>query len=160
VLYRRVRAAVGAFPTTGPTVLRRWTAAAVTLLAVVLAATGCRGSEGPDRAHSSGVPAEPIPGGPVSAAAALRPGQGALDQCALGKRGGGYDVWIKGIPCSQARQWVLRLVPVVGNSGVGKHEGISALENGWECWSRVEGRYGPVHNVCVRGEQLVMFYFA
>lgn len=89
----------------------------------------------------------------------LAPGTGELDRCRPGPMGGGFDVWIKDIPCRQARKWLRPLIPTYGALPVAKGEGIGRLLGGWECWSRLEARYGPIHNVCVRGEQLIMFYF-
>lgn len=90
----------------------------------------------------------------------LAPGTGELDQCGPGRLGGGYDVWIKDIPCREVRDWLRRLIPTYGAFPVAKDEGVGRVEGGWECWSRLEKHFGPIHNVCVRGEQLIMFYFA
>ncbi len=88
----------------------------------------------------------------------LGPKGGVLRPCEVGPRGGGHDLWIKDITCEYANAWLRRLVSVVGPQGqVG---GYGRLEGGWECWSRLERKWGPIHNICVRGDQLVMFYFS
>lgn len=101
----------------------------------------------------------PPPEGPVPEFEPLRPGEGIFDRCRLGPQGGGSDVWIKQISCAEARKWVLRLNGV----GLGLQDrprgGVGRAEGGWECWSQLEDRYGPIHNICARGEQLITFYF-
>lgn len=89
----------------------------------------------------------------------LAPGTGELDQCEPGPLGGGFDVWIKDISCRQVRDWLRRLFTTYGAFPVAKDEGVGRLQGGWECWSRLEERTG-IHNVCVRGAQLIMFYVA
>jgi len=87
----------------------------------------------------------------------LAPGTGELDRCQPGPMGGGFDVWIKDIPCREARDWLRDLITAYGAFPVARDEGIGRLQGGWECWSRLERRIG-IHNVCVRGSQLIMFY--
>jgi hypothetical protein len=89
----------------------------------------------------------------------LAPGSGELDQCEPGPLGGGFDVWIKDISCPDTRHWLRRLITSYGAFPVAKDEGVGRLQGGWECWSRLEERIG-IHNVCVRGSQLIMFYVA
>ena len=72
---------------------------------------------------------------------------------------GGGDVWIKDISCRETRDWLRRLITSYGAFPVAKDEGIGRLQGGWECWSRLEELIG-IHNVCVRGSQLIMFYVA
>ena len=89
----------------------------------------------------------------------LAPGTGELDQCTPGPLGGGFDVWIKDISCREARDWLRRLITSYGAFPVAKDEGVGRLQGGWECWSRLEELIG-IHNICVRGSQLIMFYAA
>jgi hypothetical protein len=89
----------------------------------------------------------------------LAPGTGELAQCTPGPLGGGFDVWIKDISCPETRKWLRRLIATYGAFPVAKDEGVGRVEGGWECWSRLEERTG-IHNVCVRGSQLIMFYAA
>jgi hypothetical protein len=94
----------------------------------------------------------------VAVADATPPGeQTLLRHCAPGPQGGGSGVWIKGISCEEVRDTLVWL----GGSGTIQRRwrhGFIRTQDGWECWGRKEGRFSPIHNVCFRDEQLVIFY--
>ena len=95
-----------------------------------------------------------VPQGRVPSPKPLRPGEGVFDRCQPGPQGGGYDVWIKSIPCAQARKWLLRLLPTFNLTD---REGVGQQEQGWQCLTQSEGPRGPYHYVCARGPQLIVF---
>lgn len=120
----------------------------LTLVTFAIAACGGNGAAQQPRLSAA------IPKGEVPSPQPLKPGEGAFDQCQPGPHGGGYDVWIKAIPCAQARQWILRLLPTFNLT---HREGIGREEGGWQCLAQSEGPVGPYHYVCTRGPQLIVF---
>lgn len=126
------------------------------VLLACLAVVGCgngddaasRDSSAAGSPHRSGVPTGEIP-----RPEPLLPGEGAFDQCQPGKSGGGYDVWIKDISCSETRLWLTRLAPTFNLS---KSTGLGRLENGWECLTQRSPNL-TYHYSCARGNQVIVF---
>jgi hypothetical protein len=117
----------------------------------VFAVAGC------DSGDTTGQPSRrsaAIPQGEVPSPRPLNPGEGAFERCQPGPRGGGYNVWIQAIPCNQARQWILRLLPTFN---LAHRQGIGREESGWQCLTQSERPTGPYHYVCTRGPQLIVF---
>lgn len=97
---------------------------------------------------------EPDPRDNIVCGAPATPAEAGLEQCPSGPRGGGYGVRIKGVQCGEIR----RTLPLFGSAGyAGKHR-FFRNEYGWVCWSRLERRFGPIHNICFRDRQVVFFY--
>lgn len=88
--------------------------------------------------------------------ASIRPGDAGFERCRPGGRGGGYDVWIRGVACAEIRE----SLATFGGNPDPERSPFFATEQRWACWSRSEGRYGPVHNICFRDGQVVMYKFA
>lgn len=88
--------------------------------------------------------------------ASIRPGEAGFQRCQPGSRGGGYDVWIRGVACAEIR----RMLPIFGFNPRPGRSPFFATEQGWMCWAKKEGRAGPIHHVCFRDGQVVMYEFA
>lgn len=71
------------------------------------------------------------------------------------QRGGGYEVWIRNVRCPEMRRLLRRFGGAAGSRG---RPGFFRNEYGFVCWSHPEGRYGPIHNICFRGRQVVLYY--
>lgn len=97
----------------------------------------------------------PDPTDNVVCTADVKPRQAGLERCRPSDRGGGYDVWIKGVSCREIR----RTLPKFGGPGrEQRKESLFVNEYGWTCWSRLEQHYGPLHHICFRGSELVFYY--
>lgn len=76
--------------------------------------------------------------------------------------GGGYDVWVQGMDCADATTELLLSMP----DAFGRYKSLSQSEritsnqgpDGWTCWAALESDFGPIHNVCRRGDQTLIFY--
>jgi hypothetical protein len=83
-----------------------------------------------------------------------------LVPCSPSKQGGGYDLLIEDIPCPTARHL---LVPLgdpfsrYGSLAQRNRQVISQQVEGWTCWSELATDFGPIHNVCWRGKQTMVF---
>ena len=87
----------------------------------------------------------------------------AFESCPdAAKQGGGDDVWVQGMECSEVTTDLL----ISMHDPFGRYKSLPESErkvsnegeDGWVCWSALEGDYGPIHNVCRRGEATLIFY--
>lgn len=120
------------------------------VLAVVIGAlllTGCD--------SSSGEASAPPPPPPATAT--------AFESCPdAAKQGGGHDVWVQGMECSEVTTNLLISMP----DAFGRYKSLPESkrqvstegEDGWVCWSALESDFGPIHNVCRRDEATLIFY--
>jgi hypothetical protein len=78
--------------------------------------------------------------------------------------GGGYDVWVQGMDCDDVTSELLVSLP----DAFGRYKSVPEPKRlvsvrgsgGWVCWAALESDYGPIHNVCRRDEQTLIFYTA
>jgi hypothetical protein len=78
--------------------------------------------------------------------------------------GGGYDIWVQGMDCDEVTTELLVSMP----DAFGRYKSLPQSErltsvqgpDGWVCWTALESDYGPIHNVCRRDEQTLIFYTA
>ena len=75
-------------------------------------------------------------------------------------RGGGRDLLVEDVACAKA----LRLVIPLGDPfsryrslAERNRQVISRQRSGWTCWSQLAGDFGPIHNVCWRDGQTMVF---
>jgi hypothetical protein len=69
---------------------------------------------------------------------------------------GGYDVRVSKLNCEQAVEIVDRL----GRGGpLRATEASVAFDrgNGWTCWADLLKEFGPIQNVCWRGQSLIVY---
>jgi hypothetical protein len=79
-----------------------------------------------------------------------------LTRCNL--RGGGADVRVANISCDEVQRTLSQWIPLPVHSGNDPKEGLFVV-SGWRCWGRLEKRYGPILNVCMRGDQFITYKF-
>jgi hypothetical protein len=77
-----------------------------------------------------------------------------LDNCQI--RAGGYAVRISGLSCGRTGEILARGGPL----RVTEKSGAFDLGNGWTCWADLLKEYGPIQNVCWRGEALIVYKVA
>lgn len=118
-----------------------------------LALSACAGDEADRQSATDQPTSAKIPTGEVPERMVIEPGENGWDRCE--PRSGGFNVWAKNIPCPETNKWIFRLNEV-GLAGGGE-QGVARAERGWECWSQLEGRFGPIQNVCIREDQLILF---
>jgi hypothetical protein len=81
-------------------------------------------------------------------------------------QGGGYDIWIYGMECSAVTRTLLLSMPVrlfgtksPGSLSDGERQVVGRKNHdGWQCLSLLEADFGPIHNICRRGSQMLSFY--
>ncbi|MDQ3641118.1 MAG: hypothetical protein M3450_06550 [Actinomycetota bacterium] len=79
-----------------------------------------------------------------------------------GRGGGGDGVWVQGMKCSQVTTELLISMP----DAFGRYKSLPLSKrmrsvkgpDGWVCWAALESDYGPIHDVCRRGDQTLIFY--
>jgi hypothetical protein len=80
--------------------------------------------------------------------------------------GGGYDIWVYGIGCSEVTRRLLLSMPVrsfgTKDPGSLSHDERQVVgtrnRDGWQCLSLLEADFGPIHHICRRGSQMLSFY--
>jgi hypothetical protein len=83
-----------------------------------------------------------------------------LAPCSPSKHGGGYDLLIEDISCAEARRLIVPLgdpFSRYGSLAKRNRQVISHQREGWTCWSQLATDYGPIRNVCWRGQQTMAF---
>ena len=78
--------------------------------------------------------------------------------------GGGYDVWVQGMGCDDVTSDLLVSMP----DAFGRYKSLPESDrltsvrgpDGWVCCAALESDFGPIHNVCRRDEQTLIFYTA
>jgi hypothetical protein len=130
----------------------------IVVVALALIVTACSDDEttpssepeGQSPAHRLGNDQHPVTSVPAE----------RLVPCSPSKQGGGYDLLIEDISCPMARRLLVPLGdPFSRYESLARRnrQVVSQQREGWTSWSELATDYGPIHNVCWRGQQTMVF---
>lgn len=69
---------------------------------------------------------------------------------------GGYAVRAANLPCKEVGRTLSGWAPAQVH---GKNDPRQAvfIDDGWQCWARLEAEFGPILNVCMRDDQVIAY---
>jgi len=72
---------------------------------------------------------------------------------------GGYGVRVANVSCKEIGRLLSGWGPANVHSGNDPRQG-AFVADGWRCWAHLEKEFGPILNVCMRDDQVLVFKVA